>query len=254
MFKLAKAKIWHKRLKPKVNEFNYKVFYICVSLDEIDKLPGVMKLNRRGVLSFYDKDHGARDGSSLKPWINNILSQYQIEADDIILLTYPRVLGYVFNPVSLWYCLKNGRLVAVLAEVNNTFGESHNYLIFHADRRAIMPDDEFVSQKDFHVSPFIEVAGTYTFRFGINENNCFGYILHGDGEGKLLETLVNCRLGDLTKKSLSREFNNSPFMTLMVIMLIHWQALKLFFKRVKYNVKPKKKDIGLTIAYGKEQK
>lgn len=246
MFKLAKAKVWHKRLRPKINQFSYKVFYLCFSLKEVPKLSEVTSK----FVNFLVKDHGPRDGSSLETWIRGIIEPHGVEADDIILLSYPRVLGYVFNPVSFWYCLKDGKLMAVLAEVNNTFGEGHNYLVVHDDRRPIEPEDRLVAQKDFHVSPFMHVNGSYTFSFGINETNCFGKILHADENGDLLETSVHCKLEELTKKSLRKAFLNSPFMTLLVIMLIHWQALKLFIKRVKYNVKPKQKEIRLTVTKG----
>ncbi len=248
MLKLAKAKVWHKRLKPRVNEFSYKVFYLCFSLREIEALKDSLKLDKFGILSFYNKDHGARDGSSLKSWILDLLKPYEIEPDDIVLLSYPRVFGYVFNPVSFWYCLKNGELIAVLAEVNNTFGESHNYLVFHPDKRPIQPGDKLVAEKVFHVSPFVKVEGNYTFSFGINETHCFGCIGHSDAEGKLLETSVHCKLENLTRKSLTKELRNSPLMTLMVISLIHWQALKLFLKKVKYNIKPLQRDMKLTIT------
>ncbi len=250
MFKLAKAKVWHKRLRPKVNEFNYKVFYLCFSLDKVEKLREILKLDKWGILSFYNKDHGSRDGSSLKSWIQGLIAPYGIVADDFVLLTYPRVFGYVFNPVSFWYCLKDGQLMAVVAEVNNTFGESHNYLVFHTDKRPIQPQDKLVAEKSFHVSPFITVEGTYTFRFGINEDSCFGHILHSDAGGKLLETTVNCKLEDLTRRALNKAFHNSPLMTLMVIMLIHYQALKLLFKKIKYNIKPKQRHTKVTVTDG----
>ena len=249
MLKLAKAKVWHKRLKPKVNEFSYKVFYLCFSLKEIQSLKKATQLDKFGLTSFYSKDHGPRDGSSLETWVRGIIEPHGIVADDIILLTYPRVLGYVFNPVSFWYCLKNGELMAVVAEVNNTFGEGHNYLVVHDDKRPIRPGDRLVADKDFHVSPFMHVKGSYTFTFGINDTHCFGTILHSDEGGGLLETSVHCKLEELTKKSLRSAFLNSPLMTLMVIMLIHWQALKLFFKRIKYNFKPEQKDFKLTVTH-----
>jgi len=251
MFKLAKAKVWHKRLKPKINEFSYKVFYLCFSLREIPRLKNVTGR----LVGFHNKDHGARDGSSLETWVRGIIEPYGVEADDIVLLAYPRVLGYVFNPVSFWYCLKDGKLMAVLAEVNNTFGEGHNYLVVHDDRRPILPDDKLTATKDFHVSPFMHVAGSYTFSFGIDETHCFGTILHHDESGGLLETSVRCRLEELTKKSLGRAFRSSPLMTIMVISLIHWQALKLKFrKRIKYNNKPVQKNFKLTVTHSEIKK
>lgn len=253
MFKLAHTVVWHKRLRPKVNKFKYKVFYLCFSLKNIPKLAQVTKLDKFGISAFYNKDHGKRDRSSLEKWINEVIKPFGVVADDIILLTYPRVLGYVFNPVSFWYCLKNGELVAVLAEVNNTFGESHNYLVLHKNLRPILPDEKFTSPKNFHVSPFMHVNGYYTFRFGINENNCFADIYHHDDAGGLIETSIHSKLEDLTKNSLRKALQKNPLMTFMVIALIHWQALKLFFLRIKYNNKPTQKSIKLTVAYENEE-
>ena len=134
------GKVMHKRFFPVVNSFTYKIYYFVANLASLDRMP--LPAGRFGKLSFYSKDHGARDDSQLKDWIKSILDQHDIDSEDIVLVAMPRVLGYVFNPVSFWLCYdKNRSLRAVLCEVNNTFGETHSYLCFHEDHREISGED-----------------------------------------------------------------------------------------------------------------
>ena len=132
MKSLFKASIYHKRLFPKANKFRYSGFYIKFSIDSLQTLKSlVFSVNRFNLFSFYEKDHGYRDGSKLDTWAINTLGKAGLANFDgrIVLQTFPRVLGYVFNPVSFWYCYKHDKLAAVICEVNNTFGESHSYVI-----------------------------------------------------------------------------------------------------------------------------
>ena len=201
----------------------------------------MLSLNRFNLFSFHEKDHGKRNGSLIEPWIRQTLSDWNIpEADgDIVLLTLPRILGYVFNPVSFWFCLdKAGNLRAVLSEVSNTFGEHHNYIAFHDDKRPITQDDWIQGEKVFHVSPFMDVDGYYQYRFAYSEETIGIWINHYNHNGLMLSTSVTGKRRPLTARSLLVAFLRYPMVTLKVIALIHYQAIKILFKGIKYRPKP----------------
>ena len=156
----------HKRFKPKIHSFNYKVFSLLIDLTELELLEKNLKFfsyNKFNIISFYNKDHGPRDGSSLKDWVIDNLKRNNIETSDIRikLLCYPRIFGYVFNPLSVFYIYdKNLNLISILYEVKNTFGEQHTY-IFKSDKNTNLI--QHVCKKKFHVSPFIEMDCVYFF-------------------------------------------------------------------------------------------
>lgn len=238
------AKIMHKRFFPKVNSFIYGAYYLCLPLSKLYKAETLSHLtvNRFGLLSFYEKDHGSRNGS-LEVWIRNILIEHSLNdtVDDIMLICMPRVLGYVFNPVSFWLCLdKNDSLRAVLCEVNNTFGETHNYLCLPKTTDVIQNDDWLEAEKLFHVSPFLNREGHYKFRFSRTDNKLGIWIdfYNADNQKQLVTSLIGA-LQPLTQQSLRTVFFKYPLITLKTIFLIHWQALKLMAKGIKYICKPK---------------
>ena len=164
---LLTGHVMHRRLRPVAHHFAYRVFFLRLPLTRLEDAG--IAVNRPGLCSFHYRDHGARDGSHPLAWIRQLLAREGIEADgEVWLHCFPRVLGYVFNPVSFWFCEdRNGRLQAVLAEVNNTFGEHHSYLLAHPDRRPIETGDALSARKAFHVSPFCEVEGGYAFQFRV---------------------------------------------------------------------------------------
>src|ERR1700681_2730471 len=165
---LVHGKVMHRRLRPVGNQFAYDAFSLALPLSRLGDLPRLgLAHNRRALVSFFDRDHGARDGSALEPWIRELLAAESVVAEgEIVLYAFPRMLGYVFNPVSFWVCHdRDGAVRAVLCEVCNTFGERHNYLLAHPDGRTLADGESFQSRKAFHVSPFCEVKGDYTFRF-----------------------------------------------------------------------------------------
>ena len=200
------------------------------------------KLNRWGFLSFYNRDHGYRNEDSPEIWAREILDQHGVTKADgeIILVTMPRVFGYVFNPVSFWYCYdQSKKLRAVICEVNNTFGETHSYICAHDDQREITQDDILEGEKLFHVSPFLERQGGYKFRFAVKAEQMGAWIDFYDPEGqKQLITSVHGKFSDLSEKQAFRAFWRYPLVTIKAISLIHWQAVKLFVKGVKYVPKP----------------
>jgi DUF1365 family protein len=228
------AKVMHKRLFPKVNQFTYGVYYVALPLPAT-KLPSRL-------LSFYNKDHGARDGGDVGAWARTLLKLYGLDGlvENITLITMPRVLGYVFNPVSFFMCLdKDNQLRAVICEVHNTFGEQHSYLCARADHAPILPDEWLEADKLFHVSPFLPRNGHYKFRFALTGEQLGIWIDYHDAESrKQLLTSLTGKFTPLNAASLRRVFWSHPLVTIKVITLIHWQALKLTSKFIRYIIKP----------------
>lgn len=228
--------VMHRRLRPAVNAFVYPVFYVQLSLRDLAAATcGIFSVDRPNLLSFRSKDHGPRDGSPLLPWIESVLAEHGLPHDgEIVLQTFPRVLGYVFNPVSFWFCHdRGGLLIAVLAEVNNTFGGSHSYLL-HRQGEALRDGEELHAGKCFHVSPFNEVEGTYRFRFQRQRAVQVARIDYDDAEGELLLTALSGKPSPWSASALLKAFVRMPFLTLGVIARIHWQALRLWLKRVPF--------------------
>ncbi len=229
------AQVMHRRLFPKENSFIYKLYYLALPLPT----PTI----RSSLVSFDPKDLGYKNGSDPEIFVKTILAQYGLEKkiSDIMLITMPSVLGYVFNPVSFYFCLdSNKEIRAVIAEVHNTFGEQHSYLCAHADHSAITSTEWLEAKKVFHVSPFLERSGNYRFRFYFQENELGIWIDYFDKEkNKQLVTSLTGRLQPLNKTFLNKVFWSYPLITLKTIMLIHWQALKLLSKNIRYIVKPK---------------
>jgi len=243
------GRVHHTRLRPAEHAFAYGIYFIRIPLRSIahdTTKPALFSFNRFNLLSFHEKDHG--DGKqALITWIDTLLQKEGItDADgEIWLQAFPRVLGYVFNPVSFWFCHRqDGTLRAILAEVRNTFGEKHCYLLDTGDS---MPYGiELKASKSFHVSPFCEVHGQYRFRFMHTTQEESGRIVertvarvdHDDPQGPLILTSISGIAQSLSNGSILRAFFFYPMMTLGVIVKIHWQALKLWYKRVPFFSKP----------------
>lgn len=239
---LSMANVFHKRLRPKPNAFRYGVFYICVALQDIDRLRRpFFSVDHFNLLSFHRKDHGPQTGADLEAWIRGLLKENGLEAvdGDVVLHCHPRLLGYAFNPISLWFCHDRARdLRAVLCEVNNTFGERHLYLVAHDDNRPIHPSDWLQARKMFHVSPFLPVEGFYRFRFRLDEKGARADIHYHDAEGPMLLTYVDGVRRDLTAASAVGAVLHHPLMTLMVVGRIHYQAVRLLLKKARFFRKP----------------
>ncbi|MFT3736147.1 MAG: DUF1365 domain-containing protein [Rhodocyclaceae bacterium] len=237
---IAVGSVMHERHAPASHRFAYAHFTLRLPLSQLPALRvPLLGINRAGLMSFHERDHGPRDGSALLPWIREVLVRHGLAgvADgEVVLETMPRLFGYVFNPVSFWYCHdRAGGLRAVLVEVNNTFGGQHDYVIAHPDGRVIGPDDLFETRKAFHVSPFLDVRGSYRFRFRQRGGHGFVAIDHFDDVGqRLLTTRLAGRRQPLDGRSLLRAWLRCPLLTLAVIARIHWQALRLLIKRVPF--------------------
>ena len=229
--------VTHRRFKPKRHFFSYKTFSLLINLDEIENLEkkiNFFSYNKFNILSFYDKDHGPRDGSSLIEWVKSTLlnAKINIGSGSIKLLCYPRFFGYVFNPLSIFYCYdENSRLKAILYEVKNTFNEQHTY-VFSAN-----PYSNLIlhrCDKKFYVSPFIEMKTFYNFRLLNPGKNLNVFIKQSDSQGILLTA---CQFGkkiEINSRTLLFQFLRHPLMSFKVITAIHFEALRLWIKGVKF--------------------
>jgi len=236
---LIQAHTWHGRKGALENAFRYSVDYVLFDAEAKVKGPRLFSRNRRNVASVQDSDHGGppKHGRGA-PWAREVLDRHGIAAKGpLMLLTQPRILGHVFNPVSFWLAYDGDALKAVIAEVSNTFGDRHSYLCHKPDGAPIGPGDELAAEKVFHVSPFQPIAGGYTFRFDITAKRIGIWIdLDHDGGG-LIATLVGPRR-PLTSGHLLWTLLRRPFGSRRVLALIHWQALKLWWKGARYRNRP----------------
>jgi DUF1365 family protein len=227
----------HKRFKPKIQVFNYNIFSLLIDLSEIDLLNKTLKIfsyNKFNIISFFDKDHGSRDGSSLRNWVINNLKKNDIESKDvqIKLLCYPRIFGYVFNPLSVFYVYdKNSDLISILYEVKNTFGEQHTYIFKTKKEQNLI---QHMCKKKFHVSPFIEMNCIYFFRLLKPDNKISVIIDVQDPEGKILYASQDGIKSELNNYNLMKSYLKHPLMTFKIIIAIHFEAFKLWAKGIKF--------------------
>jgi DUF1365 family protein len=239
---LIKGEIMHHRFFPKKNSFKYNSIYISFPIIQINKLRNkVFSVNKFNLFSFYNKDYGANNYNGLTSSIENILNQNQINnIKNIILFTHPRILGYVFNPVSFWLCLdENNNLIAVLSEVNNRNKQRHNYFCVKEGSKPINSNEWLESKKEFYVSPFMEIEGKYKFKFERKKNQMNFYINYLVDDKLKLSTYLKCNFLEFNVRNLIILFCKIPFATLKTTTLIHYQALKLFSKKIKFYKCPK---------------
>jgi DUF1365 family protein len=250
---LFAGEVIHHRLRPAENRFRYGVFFVALPLSRLVAAEcRWFGINRARLLSVWFSDYGPGDGTHPRVWLDELLAREGIAADgEIVLQTFPRFLGYVFNPVSFWHCHdRAGSLRAVVCEVNNTFGERHLYLLAHADGRALAAGETLAARKVFHVSPFLPVAGNYAFRFRLGADRALARIDYTDGEGALLRTSVSGSALPWTPAVLLRTVVTHPLMTVGIMARIHWQALRLWLKRVRFFSKPAPPVAGVTRGEG----
>jgi DUF1365 family protein len=232
----------HHRLRPVDHAFAYRTYFLMLPMRGLRTEPcTALARNRFGLLAFHDRDHGDGRDDALA-WLDALLQNEGIAdaSGEVWLQTYPRVLGYVFKPVSFWYCQRaDGTLAAIVVEVNNTFGERHCYLLAGEQ---LGYGRDLQARKVFHVSPFSHTVGGYRFRFlgsaSPDGERCVARIDHEDADGALLQTSLSGRLAPLTPASARAAFFGIPMMSFGVIARIHWQALRVWLKRVPYVKKP----------------
>lgn len=236
---LIDAAIWHARSGDIARQFRYRSLYAALPVDALEagRLP--LRPDRPGLWRLRRRDHGARDGSPLTDFIRSQLEPAGLAHCRTTLVTMPCGLLHGFNPVSFWLARDNVGLRAVLAEVSNTFGESHLYLCHHGDNRVIAPGDRMSGEKLFHVSPFLPREGRYAFRFDAGAGRFGAWVDWFGKDGSLrLQTSMTGKARALTVVSLRRAALRHAFQPLRVTGLIHWQAAKLVSRGVRYRTKP----------------
>jgi DUF1365 family protein len=263
------AKVMHRRTIPRYNAFCYGVCYLSFNLSQLAALKNkLLAIDGRGLFSFKQSDHGdigeelpstvrlrsfrtrftrspsrgEQKNNHCENWVKSILRQYGLEQvvnGEVLVVAMPRMFGYLFNPVSFWLCHDaKGALRAVISEVNNTFREAHYYISFHDDMRVIQADDWLQSSKIFHVSPFMKIEGEYQYRFIADPHRIAIWInYYVDGKLMLETSLIGKRIS-LNSFNLLKYNLRYPLASMRVMGLIHWQAIKLISKRIKYHNKP----------------
>ena len=235
------GRTFHGRRGQVENRFTYGVDYICLDPEAPVVSPWLFARNRRGPVSLHDTDHGGPPGQGRgAAWVRQVLAEAGITATDgrLALLAQPRILGHVFNPVAFWLCHgRDGSLRCVIAEVSNTYGDRHSYLCHRDDQGPITATDDLSARKIFHVSPFQPIDGGYRFRFDIRTDRVNIRIDLGHAAGGLVATLAGPRRPASTAGLLAAMLRR-PFGSRRVLALIHWQALKLWWKGARYNPRP----------------
>lgn len=247
------AKVWHVRLRPFRHPLNYNVFSLRLRMDRSADLAShtswLFGFNRHRLISFMNADHGYRDGEDLNGWLADTLAAAGVDhpGGAVWLQTFPRVLGYVFNPVSFWYLHDaRGDLKVMVAEVNNTFGQHHQYVLTGPDGASIVSGQVLVCRKVFHVSPFCPVTGHYRFertldeRFGsvVTDRMTIDYFDDDVIDQPIIRTGIAVRPEPFTTARLLKAFLRMPLMTFLVMVRIHWHAFKLWRGGAKFHPLP----------------
>jgi DUF1365 family protein len=243
------GRVIHQRLKPRRHRLRYRVFSVLIDLDELSSLDRRCRLfahNRFAPLSFHDGDHGSGEGGPLRPWVLSCLEAagvpgFPADAGPVRVLCYPRVFGYVFNPLSVYFChRRGGELAAMLYEVNNTFGQRHCYLIPIGDGAGIDATTAIEQRcaKGFYVSPFIPISGSYQFKVRLPAESAYLVINHSDDTGYVLHASFEGRRVAFGDRAILRSLLTHPLMTLKVMAGIHWEALRLWLKGVPLVARP----------------
>tara|TARA_Y100001935_G_scaffold255360_1_gene267919 strand:- start:3966 stop:4727 length:762 start_codon:yes stop_codon:yes gene_type:complete len=238
---LYKCSVMHKRHFPVKYLFKYNIFSIYLDIDrlsELNKASRFFSVNKFNIFSFYSKDHLPEGEVDLRRWANKILGESGYETKDtkIFLLCMPRFLGWGFDPLSIWYFeSKDGEILAAICEVHNTFGERYCYLIKAKNGKWPIRDKH---PKAFHVSPFMEIRGDYSFSLTKPEERLKIIINVVDDGKRLLDASQLGKRYSLSSFQLIKLFFSIPFQTFKVVGAIHWHALKLWFRKVPFFHKP----------------
>ncbi len=237
-----KSHTYHKRIGGPDNAFRYSMDCVLLEPEAATPIPALFSRNRRNLAAVHDKDHGGQPGQGRgAAWVREVLGEWGLDTlrnMRILLLTQPRMFGYLFNPVSFWLVVDDqDHLRAFIAEVNNTYGDRHSYLCHHDDLRPIEAGDTLATQKVFHVSPFQKIGGEYRFRVDYAPTHVGVRIDFRLGNGGLLATLAGKR-EPLTSRALIWSAIRRPFGSLRVMGLIHWQAVKLKLKGATFHKRP----------------
>lgn len=237
---LYQGRVSHSRLAPFRHSFGYRVFYGMFDIDELDRLDSELRLfslDRFNLFGFRSDKHGPVDGGPLRPWVDALLAENGIDLDGgpVRLLAFPRVLGYVFDPISVWYCYgPDDELRAVIHEVRNTFGDKHMYVVpitTPADMRHRF-------DKHLHVSPFNPMNQRYEFTVNDPAERIAIGISQSDADGLMFRAGLSLTRLPLTDGNLLRLFFTHPLVTFKAVGAIHWQALLLWVKGARFHKRP----------------
>ncbi|MBA4034283.1 MAG: DUF1365 domain-containing protein [Bradyrhizobium sp.] len=230
------GEVMHARLKPIGHRFSYRVMSLLIDLDrltEADRLSRLFGVNRAALYSFHESDHGARDGSPLRAYTQRCATEHGIDLSGgrVLLLCYPRLLGYTFNPLSVYFCYRaSGELALLIYEVRNTFGDIHAYVLPVKPGEMSRAGVRQQQDKLFYVSPFIEMAMRYHFRVLPPGQRIQLRILETDRDGPLLAATFTGLRRALSTGQLWRSFFALPLVTVKIVAAIHWEALRLWLK------------------------
>jgi hypothetical protein len=239
--------VMHARLKPMGHRFSYRVVSLLIDLDRLDaadRESPLFGVNRAALYSFHEADHGERDGASLRTYAQARAALHGIDLTGgrVLLLCYPRLFGYTFNPLSVYFCYRNdGALALLIYEVRNTFGDIHSYVLPVKPGEASGAGIRQTQEKLFYVSPFVEMAMRYHFRVSPPSDNVRLRILETDREGPLLAATFSGRRHALTTAALLRAFFSLPLVTFKIVAAIHWEALRLWLKGARLVPRPNAK-------------
>ncbi len=248
---LYAGSVMHRRLRPREHRLRYSVFYLLLDLDELDMLARELRLfshNRLNLFSVHDRDYGDGTRASPRARIERHLQEAGIDCGGPMqLLTMPRIVGYAFNPLSIYFChRRDGTLSAILYEVNNTFGQRHSYLV------PVSPDAtgpiRQESRKSLYVSPFLSTDMVYSFSVVPPCEDLTVSVVARDAEGPLIVTELAATRRELSDATLARAFCAYPLLTLKVIAGIHWEALLLWLKGVRLQDRPAPPDRSVTLG------
>jgi uncharacterized protein len=238
------GEVMHARLKPIGHRFSYRVMSLLIDLDRLqaaDRQSPLFGVNRAALYSFNEADHGERDGSRLRLYAQRRAAEHGIDLTGgrVSLLCYPRLLGYTFNPLSVYFCYRaDGRLAVIIYEVRNTFGDIHAYVLPLQPGETSGAGIRQQQNKLFYVSPFIEMAMRYHFRVSPPGERVKLRILETDREGPLLAATFSGRRHGLTTSALLRAFFAVPLVTFKIVAAIHWEALRLSLKGARLVPRP----------------
>jgi hypothetical protein len=236
--------VMHQRMMPMRYRFNYKVFGLLLDIDTVEQDTKTMRwfsYNRFNLLSVYTKDHGACDDSSWRSWLIKTLAESGLnDIGRVQLLCFPRVLGYSFNPISVWYCENTvGDTVAIISEVRNTFGGLYHY-VHHDNGNSLSWPVTCIADKRFHVSPFINMNQQYHFKF-TKSSSTLGILINEYQDGVLhLIASQTAATEPMTNPKLLRAFFMMPMMSFKIMLMIHWHALKIWLRGGQFHSYDKK--------------
>ena len=244
---LYRGQVMHARLRPMSHRFTYRVLNLLIDLDrldEADRLSRLFRVNRRGLFSFHERDHGPRDGTPLRVHAQRLAASAGIDLSGarVRLLCYPRLLGYAFTPLSVYYCQdRKNRLILLIYEVRNTFGDLHSYVCPVLPGQASAAGIRQHQAKQFYVSPFIGMAACYHFRLTPPGDRLKVRILETGPDGPLLAASFHGHKRDLTTRHLVAAFLSLPLVSLKVIGAIHFEAARLWLKGARLQARPQRK-------------